>query len=131
MFNHMREITPEQMGVLGPNDPYHFQEKLNRITISGNEDYRLVLFFIKKGTKMPLHDHPNMSVFFRLMFGKLKYVSFDKLDTKFKYNEFAGDEYAEMLENKRVIKARKTRQFILKGSQDLIVRPSVGNMHTF
>jgi hypothetical protein len=104
------------LGVTGPNDPYHFQEKLNRITISGNEDYRLVLFFIKKGTKMPLHDHPNMSVFFRLMFGKLKYVSFDKLDTKFKYNDFAEDEYSEILQNKRVIKARKTRQFILKGS---------------
>ena len=105
----MRQITPQQLGITGPDDSYHFQEKLNRITISGNEDYRLVLFFIKKGTHMPLHDHPNMSVFFRLMFGQLRYVSYDKLDEKFKYNDFSGDEYHEMLETKRVIKARKTR----------------------
>ena len=52
--------------------PEHFKSDLNRVTIEGNEDYRLVLFFIKKGTKMPLHDHPNMAVYFKLMFGKQK-----------------------------------------------------------
>ena len=43
-------------------------------TIEGNDDYRLVMFFIKKGTVMPIHDHPNMSVYFKLMFGKLNYT---------------------------------------------------------
>ena len=57
------------------------------------------MFFIKKGMTMPLHDHPNMSVYFKLMFGKLKYTSFDKVDPKFRYNDFSCDEYAEMLEN--------------------------------
>ena len=52
-----------------------------------------MLFFIKKGTRMPLHDHPNMAVFFRCMFGKLRYESFDKLEHKFKYNDFSSDEY--------------------------------------
>jgi len=114
MFDRMREIQPSQLGITGPQDPYHFQENLNRVTICGNEDYRLVLFFIKQGTVMPLHDHPNMSVFFRVMFGKLKYISYDKIDSKFKYNDFSADEYAEILHKKQVIKARKTRQFILE-----------------
>ena len=52
-----------------------------------------MLFFIKKGTTMPLHDHPNMCVFFRMMFGKLNYKSYDKIDDKFKYNKFSLDEY--------------------------------------
>ena len=82
----MCALTPEQLGVTGQDDEYHFKGDLNRVTITGenSEDYRLVLFFIKKGTRMPLHDHPNMSVFFRLVFGGLRYHSYDKLDSKFK-----------------------------------------------
>ena len=66
------------------------------MTIDGehSEDYRLVLFFIKKGTRMPLHDHPNMSVFFRLLQGELEYRAYDKVYSKHRYNEFASDEYA-------------------------------------
>lgn len=63
------------------------------MTIEGNEDYRLVMFFIKKGTVMPLHDHPNMSVYFKLMFGSLKYTQYDKVESKYKYNQLSEDEY--------------------------------------
>lgn len=80
-------------GTSADTDGYHFQKQLNRVTIEGNEDYRLVLFFIKKGTEMPLHDHPNMSVYFKLMFGKLNYTMYDKVESKFKYNQFSNDEY--------------------------------------
>ena len=72
------------------------------MTIDGldSEDYRLVLFFIKKGTRMPLHDHPNMAVFFRLVFGKLNYRAYDKVDMKYKYNEFVDGEFDEILNSK-------------------------------
>ena len=49
---------------------------------------------------MPLHDHPNMSVIFRLVFGELKYYGYDKIDEKYKYNQFTSDEYFELLEKK-------------------------------
>lgn len=42
---------------------------------------------------MPVHDHPNMSVYFKIMFGKLKYNAFDKIDEKYRYNYFSMDEY--------------------------------------
>ena len=73
MVEKMCAMRPEDLGVEGSDDPYHFSENLNKITIdtSDDNDYRLVLFFIKKGTTMPLHDHPNMSVFFRLVMGNL------------------------------------------------------------
>ena len=85
----MNSIDLNRLGITGRNekeDPYHFQKKLNRVTIEGNDDYRLVLFFIKKGTVMPIHDHPNMSVYFKLMFGSLKYTMFDKVADKYRYN---------------------------------------------
>ncbi len=83
LVNRMAAMTPQEMGVECEGEcPYHFKGGLNRVTIdtSADSDYRLVLFFIKKGTVMPLHDHPNMSVFFRLVFGNLKYHAYDKVD---------------------------------------------------
>ena len=52
---------------------------------------------------MPLHDHPNMSVFFHLVFGSLNYRAYDKIDEKYKYNDFVDDEYHEVLESKKII----------------------------
>ena len=101
------------------------------MTIEGNEDYRLVMFFIKKGQEMPLHDHPNMSVYFKLMFGKLSYHSYDKIDPKFKYNQFSPDEYEEVLANKTKVEAKKSKLKYLDKNNLLLVRPSVGNMHKF
>ena len=130
----MNAMTPEEMGVLCQGDcPYHFQGNLNRVTIDGidSEDYRLVLFFIKKGTRMPLHDHPNMSVFFRLVFGNLKYRAYDKIDEKYKYNDFVDDEYHEILEAKTRVQAKKSKLMNLKTDDLLFVRPSTNNMHEF
>ena len=122
------------MGITCEGDcPYHFQGDLNRVTIDGidSEDYRLVLFFIKKGTRMPLHDHPNMSVFFRLVFGNLHYRAYDKVDEKFKYNDFVDDEYHEILEAKKRIQAKRSRLMSLRTDDLLFVRPSQNNMHEF
>jgi len=111
IIQSMQNIPLERLGVSGQcqaTDAYHFQKPLNRVTIEGNEDYRLVLFFIKKGTVMPLHDHPNMSVYFKLMFGRLNYTQYDKVETKFKYNEFSNDEYDELLATKKRVQAKKS-----------------------
>jgi hypothetical protein len=37
----------------------------------------------------------------KLLFGKLNYTSYDKVDDKFKYNQFSNDEYEELLETKK------------------------------
>ena len=103
IIKSMNSVKIKELGIQGTNsaaDNYHFNSNLNKVTISGNEDYRLVLFFIKKGTVMPLHDHPNMSVYFKLMFGSLEYTSYDKLDAKFRYNQFSTDEHEELIETR-------------------------------
>ena len=112
----MNSISLKELGIIGTTaeeDPNHFKAPLSRVTIDGNDDYRLVLFFIKKGQVMPLHDHPNMSVYFKLIFGKLSYHSYDKVDDKFKYNRFSEDEHAELLESYSLIDAKKSRQKML------------------
>ena len=99
----MNQVNIESLGISGTSqctDDYHFKKNLNKVTIEGNDDYRLVLFFIKKGQVMPIHDHPNMSVYFKLLFGKMDYISYDKLDSKYQYNQFSNDEYEEILQNR-------------------------------
>ena len=59
---------------------------------------------------MPLHDHPNMCVFFRMLFGRLNFRSYDKIDEKYRYNQFSLDEYQELLESKNLIGAKLANQ---------------------
>lgn len=80
---------------------------------------------------MPLHDHPNMSVYFKLLFGKLNMCTYDKIDTKFKYNDFSNDEYSELIETHRKVTAQKTKNIILDDKNLMLVKPSVGNLHSF
>ena len=127
----MTEVTTQQAGMSSLNDPEYFQKNLNRAVIEGCEDYRLVLFFIKKGTKMHLHDHPNMSVYFRTLFGELAYRGFDKVPEKFRYNQFSSDEYFQILGEKTTIDAKVVNETVIKGSQFMLVRPSTNNMHEF
>ena len=72
-----------------------------------------------------------MSVYFRMLFGQLAYRGLDKVDDKFKYNQFSCDEYAEILDNQTVVDAKIVNQTVLTGDQFLIVRPSANNMHEF
>jgi hypothetical protein len=64
---------------------------------------------------MPLHDHPNMGVFFRMLFGRLNYRSYDKLDEKFRYNKFSLDEYQELLSKKKRIGCKLTVDTMISG----------------
>ena len=82
----MKSINPKELGVDSDKDPYHFKHDLNKILIEAKEDYKIVYFSMRKGTIMPMHDHPNKAVLFHMFFGKFHYISYDKLDTKYKYN---------------------------------------------
>ena len=80
---------------------------------------------------MPLHDHPNMSVYFKLMFGALEYQQFDKVESKYRYNDLSNDEYAELIETKARIPAKKHAPQLMTGNNLLLLRPSCGNVHKF
>ena len=56
-----------------------------------------------------------MCVFFRMMFGRLNYRSYDKLDDKFRFNRFSLDEYHELIEKKSRIGAKLVNSTVLSG----------------
>lgn len=47
------------------------------IEVGQTREVTLCVFVLKKGASLPLHDHPGMHVFGRLLFGRMLAVSFD------------------------------------------------------
>lgn len=95
------DLTPEHLGVKESTYGYHFKETHNISIIEETPQFKAFLYCIKKGSLMPLHDHPNSMVFFNVLFGKLIYLSMDKLDDKYKYNDFSEEEYLDFIINKK------------------------------
>ncbi len=42
--------------------------------------YSVGVFFMPKGTSIPLHDHMNLLVFSKTLYGRLEIISYDKVD---------------------------------------------------
>lgn len=45
--------------------------------VYSGDDLTLCVFFMRAGACIPLHDHPDMNVIGRLLFGKIRVISFD------------------------------------------------------
>lgn len=99
--------------------------------IAQDKDYKLVYFTLKKGTIMPMHDHPNKVVLFNMFFGKFKYISYDKMEEKYRYNKFTEEEYEELIKNKTVIDAVVKKDLTYTGANQVLMTPSNNNVHEF
>lgn len=51
--------------------PIHFAE------ILAHPRFEVSVFFLQKGARLPLHDHPGMAVYSKILYGSLKITSFD------------------------------------------------------
>jgi len=50
------------------------------VDVIDNDDFTVGIFLIPKGQRLPLHDHPGMTVLSKVLFGTLKVNSFDKAE---------------------------------------------------
>lgn len=73
------QLQADDLGV-GPETLQHPGLKVGYIDVEQTPEYSLCMFALKKGAHIPLHDHPKMYVFGRLLFGVMKVVSFDLED---------------------------------------------------
>jgi hypothetical protein len=90
LMEQVNDLTLEDLGIDGENDPYFFRPEqdhkgrnyppLSATHIEEKEDYAVLLFFLKKGSVMPLHDHQDMILFTRVLTGSLRYRSMDKIN---------------------------------------------------
>lgn len=78
-----------------------------------------------------MHDHPNKVVLFNMYFGEFEYISYDKLEDKYRYNQFTDEEYDQMTSSKFEIEAQIQKNFTIKGPNQLLMLPSSNNVHEF
>lgn len=107
------------------------KEGITRTVWTEDEGYSLVLIQAAAGTKISLHDHPNMAVMLRMLYGKARYWGFDKIDQKFQHERISQDELSEMIETHKRVSIQPAMSTMLLGPNSLMMRPSFNNMHEF
>jgi hypothetical protein len=71
----INSITLKELG-LGRQSPKHYFEDTVCMEICTNSNFSLAVFILPAGHRLPIHDHPQMTVFCKLITGTLSYRSF-------------------------------------------------------
>ncbi|CAK9015749.1 unnamed protein product [Durusdinium trenchii] len=102
--------------------------------VGQNSDVTLCMFLLKKGASIPLHDHPQMHVFGRLLFGQMRVVSVNLEGAVPVKPMDPGDD----ARNSGKLRRSRSRQWARVFSSEVYgpaprtysLTPDVGNMHT-
>mmetsp|Transcript_5610 Transcript_5610/g.10013 ORF Transcript_5610/g.10013 Transcript_5610/m.10013 type:complete len:238 (+) Transcript_5610:98-811(+) len=76
----LNALRAEDLGV-NPSDAASIRSRSGVAyqEVYGGPEMTVCIFLLRAGAWIPLHDHPGMTVFGRLLFGKMRVVSFDLL----------------------------------------------------
>jgi len=101
--------------------------------ISDNSDFNIGIFFIPKGSRIPLHDHPQMLVISKILTGSMNLTSIDFFDNRIQmelpkklYDFIPMDGFAD-----EVIKGKLNRREIVYKNELIYLTPQKGNVHQF
>lgn len=78
VLDALGEVTPEDVGGANLERLMH-PGKISVTTIYNSEQLWLGLFGLSKGTGFPIHDHPSMNGFVKLLTGKLRLRSLNEV----------------------------------------------------
>ena len=70
-------MQPEDVGLHAPSRSPWATKTIRTQTIFENEQFEVVIFLFPSQANIPLHDHPGMSVFSKVLYGSLAMQSFD------------------------------------------------------
>ncbi|EEB14276.1 conserved hypothetical protein [Pediculus humanus corporis] len=127
------EITISDIGrlrnILNPNElkEFMFKKKTSLDYIPVYEDYSITVgvFLLKQGTKLPIHDHPNMHGIIKVLQGKLKITSYSVIDIESSINGI----YSSMYYN-HPLKVIKHPEVILTNENECcMLTPTEKNIH--
>ena len=115
----MDSVTLTDLGLNNKN-----LESINRsfcMHIVETNNFHVSIFIIPRNSKLPLHDHPNMSVLSKVIKGTLKMKSYN-IEKSF-----------EMKSGKKIFPAQITNENMIKTNQDKswFLSPSIDNIHEF
>jgi hypothetical protein len=99
---------------------YNSQEDIDYLNLLEDSPYYSVgIFFVKKGKGLPFHDHQNMMVFTKVLWGEIDIISLD-LNNSNDNNENKND--SEIL-------VKQTKLISLKENNTSVLTPSLMNVH--
>ncbi|GLE01641.1 hypothetical protein PINS_up010475 [Pythium insidiosum] len=133
------ELTPAHFRLTMPETanselPRHAGRR-NRVRyqhISENELFSMGIFILPPGSSIPLHDHPEMSVISRVLYGGLHVKSFDIVDSKEARDVRTQLERADpsaVSESRHI--ARLFQDDIITAPHTTDLLPDRGNLHEF
>lgn len=110
----MSEVTLDHLGI----DLSSVQQlrHMQCMTVAHTANFDIAIFMIPKGQRLPVHDHPNMSVISKVVEGALRVRSFSSVSSA--------------KEDGRTV---RLEEFCTKQSNDAawLLSPTVGNFHEF
>ena len=106
LLNAMSAVDAAALGI----DDVQRPGACTYLGIVENEEYSIAAFVLKPGAKIPLHDHPNMTVLSKVVRGSLRVTSFD-----------VGADG----------KARRSISLMTSADGPAALYPSVNNVHEF
>lgn len=96
------------------------------IPVYSTPQFNAAVFVMPQGTTLPLHDHPNMTVLSKLLFGSVHVQSFDWISRE------APSKRSFFARSPRTRPAREVFNSILNAPAPVrVLYPSKGNLHSF
>ncbi|XP_072955560.1 plant cysteine oxidase 2-like isoform X1 [Typha angustifolia] len=131
LSSFLDSMKPEDVD-LDPALPYFSHsnsERLPSITyihLKHKENFSIGIFCLPESAVIPLHDHPGMTVFSKLLFGSIHIKSYDWVDTAQISNETIRPR-----EGERLAKVKTDDVFNDTCKTSILYPESGGNMHCF
>ncbi|KAK5670777.1 hypothetical protein QVD99_002548 [Batrachochytrium dendrobatidis] len=120
------KLKLESLAILSPQHPIEFYP------LYETKDFAICIFVLKKGTTMPTHDHPGMTVFTKLISGDMHVKTFELINDSNSYKHAIDPVSGAPLQLQRAhVRMDKTINADSPDSLLTIVPDSGPNMHSF
>ena len=83
LTDQVDDLSLTDLGIQNMQEDYYFgtqgtsKAKIKAASIVDTEQYAVIIFFLSKGSWMPLHGHPDMAVYTRILGGNIRYRALD------------------------------------------------------
>ncbi|XP_014491217.1 plant cysteine oxidase 2 [Vigna radiata var. radiata] len=125
-------MKPEDVGLnkdlqfFKPGNAVRENQRVTYTTVYKCDKFSLCIFFIPEGGIIPLHNHPGMTVFSKLLLGLMHIKSYDWVDT-----EVSNDNLMPQPSQLRMAKLKADKVFTSSCDTSVLYPTTGGNIHEF
>ncbi|KAM7273597.1 hypothetical protein ACFE04_028261 [Oxalis oulophora] len=130
------KMRPEDVGLskdlhfFNPSTAVKGTPRVTFTTMYHCDKFSLCIFFLPRNATIPLHNHPGMTVFSKLLLGKMHIKAYDWVDPADKDKDSDSDSSASS-SKLRLAKLKADRVFTSPCNTSVLYPTSGGNIHAF